>query len=48
MKLWGIYENVTSGTSRHFSNYKREYLKGEINELKTSSREKNIRDCIVT
>jgi hypothetical protein len=38
---------VKSGTRRYFKNNKREYLKGEINELKTSSKEKNVKDCIL-
>jgi hypothetical protein len=38
---------VKSGTRRHFRNNKREYLKGEINDLKTSSKEKNVRDYIL-
>jgi hypothetical protein len=42
----GRSKNVESGTRRHFRN-RREYLKGEINELKTSSKEKNVRGCIL-
>jgi hypothetical protein len=36
--------NVRRETSRHFRNRKREYLKGKINELATSSKNKIIRD----
>jgi hypothetical protein len=35
---------VRQETSRHFGNKKREYLKGNVNELETSSKNKNIRD----
>jgi hypothetical protein len=36
--------NVRHEASRHFRNKKREYLKDRINELATSSKNKNIRD----
>jgi hypothetical protein len=36
--------NVRCGASRHSRNKKREYLKGEINELATKGKEKNITD----
>jgi hypothetical protein len=36
--------NVRLEASRHFRNKKREYLKDKINELKSNSRNKNIRD----
>jgi hypothetical protein len=37
-------KNVRRETSRHFRNKKREYLKGQINELEMNSKNKNIRD----
>jgi hypothetical protein len=37
-------KNLRSETSRKFRNKKREYLKGEINELETNNKNKNIRD----
>jgi hypothetical protein len=36
--------NIRRKTSRHFRNKKREYLKHKINELRTNSKNKNIRD----
>jgi hypothetical protein len=36
--------NVRFGVSRHFTNKMREYLKDKINELASSSKNKNIRD----
>jgi hypothetical protein len=36
--------NVRQEASRHIRNKKREYLKGEINELESNSKNKNIRD----
>jgi hypothetical protein len=36
--------NVSLEASRHFRNKKREYLKDKINDLKTKSKFKNIRD----
>jgi hypothetical protein len=36
--------NVRHEASRYFRNKKREYLKDEINELATNSKNKNIRD----
>jgi chemotaxis methyl-accepting protein methylase len=36
--------NVRREASRHFSNKKKEYLKDNINELATNSKNKNIRD----
>jgi hypothetical protein len=36
--------NVRHEASRHFRNKKREYLKDNINELATNSKNKNIRD----
>jgi hypothetical protein len=36
--------NVRCGDSRYFWNKKREYLKDNINELVTNSKNKNIRD----
>jgi hypothetical protein len=36
--------NVTHDASRHFSNKRKEYLKGKINELATKHKNKNIRD----
>jgi hypothetical protein len=38
------HNNIRREASRHFRNKKREYLKGEINELATQSKNKNIRD----
>jgi hypothetical protein len=37
-------QNLRCETSKTFRNKKREYLKGKINELKTSNKNKNIRD----
>jgi hypothetical protein len=37
-------KNVRRETSRHFRNKQREFLKGKINELAMSSKNKNIRD----
>jgi hypothetical protein len=39
-----IMSNVRRAASRHFRNKKREYLKDKINELVSSSKNKNIRD----
>jgi hypothetical protein len=36
--------NITRETSRHFRNKKMEYLKDRINEIATTSENKNIRD----
>jgi hypothetical protein len=36
--------NVRREASRHFRNKKKEYLKAKINDLKTNSKNKNIRD----
>jgi hypothetical protein len=36
--------NVRREASRHFRNKNKEYLKAKINELKTNSKNKNIRD----
>jgi hypothetical protein len=36
--------NVRCEVSRHFRNWKREYLKDRINELLTNSKNTNIRD----
>jgi hypothetical protein len=36
--------NVRREASRHFRNNKKEYLKDNINELATTSKNKNIRD----
>jgi hypothetical protein len=36
--------NVRREASRHFRNNKREYLKDKLNELKSNSKNKNIRD----
>jgi hypothetical protein len=36
--------NVRCEASKHFRNKKKEYLKAENNELKTNSKNKNIRD----
>jgi alpha/beta superfamily hydrolase len=40
---WDNPNNIRRDTSRHFWNKKREYLKDEINELATNSKNKNIR-----
>jgi hypothetical protein len=37
-------KNVMPEASRHFRNIKREYLKGNINELTTNSRKMNIEE----
>jgi hypothetical protein len=37
-------QNLGHETSRTFRNKKREYLKGKINELETSNKNKNIRN----
>jgi hypothetical protein len=37
-------QNLSRESSRIFSNKKREYLKGKINELQTKNRKKYIRD----
>jgi hypothetical protein len=39
----GIINNIRHEASRHFRNKKKEYLKDEINELATNSKNKNIR-----
>jgi hypothetical protein len=36
--------NVRREASRHFRNKKKEYLKAKVNELESSSKNKNIRD----
>jgi hypothetical protein len=37
-------KNLRRETSRTFSNKKREYLKGKINELETNNKNKDVRD----
>jgi hypothetical protein len=37
-------KNLRHETCRTFKNKKKEYLKGKINELETSNKNKNIRD----
>jgi hypothetical protein len=37
-------KNVGHEDIRHFRNIEREYLKGNVNELTTNSKNKNIRD----
>jgi hypothetical protein len=40
---WGYSENIRRETSRQFRNIKREYLKEKIDEVATSSKNKNTR-----
>jgi hypothetical protein len=39
----GYLDNIRRGTSRHFRNKKREYMKDKIDEIATNGKNKNIK-----